>query len=371
MDFKYDKDKLKNELTLEQVFDLVAELGGEPRMGNDGAHFVSKTICHNADGQGSHKLYYYENSHLFRCFTECSPEVFDIFELVKKVHSHKNAEWTLPHAIHYVANFFGYAIQEENFQNERSKLQDWQILGKYNKISSLSKQEKARVEMKFYAPEILTYLPCPHIEPWEKEGITYSVMRARGIKFNPSTYGIIIPHYDENNNLIGIRERTLIKEEEQYGKYKPAILNGKMFNHPLGFTLYNLNNSKENIKKMQKAIVFEGEKSALLFASYFGIDSDISVAVCGSSFTSHQFELLMSYGAKEIVIAFDKQFQQLGDDEHKRWCAKLREINKKYSSKCQISFLFDKQELLEYKMSPIDNGPDTFIELFNNRIILK
>ena len=45
---------------------------------------------------------------------------------------------------------------------------------------------------------------------------------------------------DMDNNLIGIRERTLIKENETKGKYKPAIINGKMFNHPLGFNFFNL-----------------------------------------------------------------------------------------------------------------------------------
>ena len=44
--------------------------------------------------------------------------------------------------------------------------------------------------------------------------------------------------------MIGIRERTLIKDNEITGKYKPAIINHKMYNHPLGFNLYNINNMK-------------------------------------------------------------------------------------------------------------------------------
>ena len=52
-----DKDTLKNELTIDQVFGLVAELGGDPRMNN--GSFVSRTICHGGD---SHKLYYYNNT---------------------------------------------------------------------------------------------------------------------------------------------------------------------------------------------------------------------------------------------------------------------------------------------------------------------
>ena len=60
--------------------------------------------------------------------------------------------------------------------------------------------------------------------------------------------------------MIGIRERTLIKEEENNGKYKPAIINGIMCRHPLGFNLYNLNNSKDNIKNIKKVFVFEGKR---------------------------------------------------------------------------------------------------------------
>lgn len=367
MEYKFDKDKIKNELTIEQVMDLVAELGGEPRMQPGGEYFTAKTICH---GGNSHKLYYYNNTHLFRCYTECSPEIFDIYELVRKVNARQNAEWTLPHAVNYVASYFGLSILTNDFDNEQTKLQDWQILNKYDKINSININEKQRVELKFYDESILKHLPHPHIEPWEKEGISYEVMLDRGICFDPSAIGVVIPHYDAQGNLIGIRERTLIKEEEQYGKYKPAILNGKMYNHPLGFALYNLNKSKEAIAAIQKAIVFESEKSTLLYASYFGMENDISVAVCGSSLITYQVDLLLSLGVKEIIIAFDRQYKELNDEEHKRWCKKLTDIHKKYSSKVQISFMFDKIGLLDYKSSPIDHGPEVFMKLFKERIIL-
>ena len=53
---KFNKDEVKNNLTIEQVFDLVAELGGEPIMINGGTSFSAKTICHNLPGEGSQKL---------------------------------------------------------------------------------------------------------------------------------------------------------------------------------------------------------------------------------------------------------------------------------------------------------------------------
>ena len=52
--------------------------------------------------------------------------------------------------------------------------------------------------------------------------------------------------------------------------------------------LYNLNHSQNNIKTIKKAIIFEGEKSCLLYQSYFGMENDISVACCGSSISNAQ-----------------------------------------------------------------------------------
>ena len=193
-------------------------------------------------------------------------------------------------------------------------------------------------------------------------------MQSRGIRFDPLNYGIVIPHYDINNNLIGIRERTLIKEDEIYGKYRPAYLNGKMYNHPLGFNLYNINCSKEAIKKTKTAIVFEGEKSCLKYASYFGIDNDISVACCGSNLINYQVKLLMSIGVKEIIIALDKQFQKVGDEEWIKWTAKLKTIYNKYGSYVNISYMFDLKDMLNYKSSPIDEGKEKFLQLFKERI---
>ena len=362
MEYKEFSEKVKNDLSIDQVCDLLASLGGDPQIKGD--LIISRTICH---GGHSHKLYYYDNTKLFKCYTDCL-DSFDIFELIIKINKLNNIDYSLPQAIRFITNYYGIVVETEISENQEN-LQDWQILNKYDRSSSQEKEEKI-VEMKFYDDKILQYLPHPRILNWEKEGITREVMEECGICYDPSYQGIVIPHYDINGKLVGIRERTLIKENENNGKYKPAILNYKQYNHPLGFNLYNLNNSKENIKKIKKVFVFEGEKSCLLYRSYFGSDADISVAVCGSNLINYQVQLLLSLGVEEICIAFDKQFQEIGDDEWKRWTKKLKELNRKYSPLVQISFLFDKMNLLGYKDSPIDRGPEIFMQLFKERIML-
>lgn len=373
-------EEIKNNLTIDQIYEFLAESGGEPQM--HGNYIISRTICHNPPGQGSFKLYYYDNTKLFRCFTHCS-DTFDIFSLVLKIKHLANERivywskeavetsrpWDLPDALHYVLMFFGLEAKNEDFFEKCTELQDWKIFEKFE-AKELQKNRKQIVSLNVFDDNFLKNFPQPKIKPWIEEGITQEIMNLHNIYYDPKNQGIIIPHYNIHNQLIGIRERTLIREEEEFGKYKPAIINNRMFNHPLGFNLYNINNSFENIRKIKKAIIFEGEKSSLKYSSYFGMDNDISVATCGSSLINYQVELLLSLGIDEIVIGFDRQYEEVNDLSWRNWTKKLYQIHDKYGSRVTISFLWDdpKNHLLEYKDSPIDRGPDVFQYLFKNRI---
>lgn len=378
--YKYDKDEIKSNLTMQQVFELVAELGGEPVQEND-LFFVSRTICHNPAGEGSHKLYYYDNTKLFRCYTYCG-EAFDIYQLILKIklmNGEKKSywsregevfrDWELFDAVEYIAKYFGYEL-EDGFTTEQNKtIEDWKILNNYERIKDINK-EKQVVELQVYDDAVLKYLPRPRIEPWEQEGITREAMNVFNIAYDPCNVGIVIPHYDMDNNLIGIRERTLIKEREKRGKYIPAFLDGVQYRHPLSFNLYGLNMNKDNIAKFQTAIVMEGEKSVLLYESYFGRENNICVACCGNSLIAYQVKLLLDLGVKEIVVGFDKDFESSQEENFSKVVKNLKNIHKKYGASVQISFLFDKEDLLGFKNSPIDKGKDVFLELFKRRIFI-
>lgn len=300
MSYSYNKDEIKNNLTTEQVEAYVADLGGEPQHSNN--CLICKTICHNTV-DGSHKLFYYPNTHLFKCYTECG-DTFDIFELTERVKKQQNPNFTFFNAIQYVANYFGIG-ESSIFEEDTFQLTDWEIFDKM-KIEELDMGYQ-KGELPQYNDKILSHLPAPIVEGWLQEGISKEVMREANIRYDPISDSIIIPHYNIDGKLIGIRRRALVEEDaEKYGKYIPATLNGKMYNHPLSFNLYNLNLSKENIKETGMAIVYESEKSCLQTRTFFGADGDISVACCGSNLVLHQAELLRKIGAKELVIAFDK-----------------------------------------------------------------
>ena len=364
----FDKNEIKNSLTTDNIFDLLQEWGGDPEHTSFG--ILSSTICHNEPGVGSRKLYYYENSGLFRCYTDCA-EYFDLYQLVIKVNKiQHNRIFDLNDAVRWIAQKFGVSGHEE-IGPEDDELEDWKYLANYERIQDIELKDN-NIILKDYDDVILSRFNYNiKITPWLNEGISQEAMEKAQIGYYPGGDQITIPHFDIDGRFIGLRGRTLCEEEgELYGKYRPLKINKQLYNHPLGMNLYGLNWSKDNINIMKKAIIFESEKSFLLYSSYFGWNNNISVACCGSSISSYQIQLLMNSGAEEIIIAFDRQFKEIGDEEFHRLKTNLLKLRNKYKNFVTISFMFDKEMITGYKSSPIDEGPDKFLKIFKERIVL-
>lgn len=365
----YDKSEIREQLSIENIFELLQEWGGDPEYTNFG--ILSATICHNMPGEGSKKLYFYTNSGLFQCYTGCQG-YFDVFELVRKVASIQWGEdYDLNDAVRWIAKRFGISGTLEDGKAS-DEIEDWKLLANYDRIQEIEPKAKSAVILKEYDSAILDRFNYQiKLTPWLREGISQEALNQARIGYYLGGDQITIPHFDKDGRFIGLRGRTMCKEEaELYGKYRPMKVNHQQYNHPLGMNLYNFNFSKDNISTMEKAIVFEGEKSTLLYKSYFGIENDISVACCGSNLSAYQVQLLLEAGAKEIIIAFDRQFQEIGDKEFKHLTKNLTRINEKYKSDVIISFMFDKNMITGYKASPIDEGANKFLKLFKERILL-
>lgn len=365
----FDKSEIRNALSIENIFDLLQEWGGDPIYTDFG--LLSTTICHNAPGEGSKKLYFYENSKLFYCYTGCDSS-FDIFELTIKIFDiQHNKKMDLNDAIRYIAARMGIAGRLEDTP-ENNKLIDWDILSNYDRIQNIELNNKTNIVLKEYNNDILSRFEYQlKLTPWLNEDISQEVIDYANIGYYLGNDQITIPHYDAAGRLVGIRGRTMCQDEaELYGKYRPLRINNITYNHPLGMNLYGLNWAKNQIAIMKKVVVFESEKSVLKYMSLFGIENNIAVACCGSNLSIHQVQLLIEAGAEEIIVAFDKQYQTLNTKESKQWSTKLTKLYNKYKNDCLITFLWDKGTLLGYKSSPIDEGKDIFLQLFKERILL-
>lgn len=340
---------MKNTLTSEQIVEALTRLGSKPPIYMNGA-LVFDTVCHNFAHCGSKKLYYYLDSKMFRCYTGCG-DFFDIFELIKRAFEVRDINMGTTESMYWLYK------NTKTFFTEDSEYQITQ-----------TNAEIIEKELVFYDEKDLDILKFRPNKSWIDHGIEVESMLKYNIKYNPVSCCTIIPHYDIENRLIGIRQRTLVVDEENYGKYRPAFINGKAYPHPLSYNLYGLNYNKHNIIEKKKAIVFEGEKSVLIMDKY---SDSCAVACCGSSLSAYQVKLLLDLGVEEIIIAFDKEFLEIDDEMFMKNTKNLQNISKRFSSKVLISFIFDKWNKLKLKDSPIERGLDAFNFLLYNRFSLE
>lgn len=392
------KNILKEGMTIEDVFELLTFFGGEPVIRN--GRIFSHTICHHPPFCGKHKLVYDPNKKSFTCFTDCG-ETFDVYTLIMKVKTIKEEfiegktkegqkyfrEWNLKDAINFLSTFLNITETSSEFDLFNTYLDEsWEVVDRYKELNKITREKKITNFLELEEkPNEIKYYPFAIFTNWEQEGITKETLKRFNIKYDPVGCNILIPHYDINNRLVGIRSRALVKEtEEFFGKYVPAMISLTKFNHPLTFNLYGLNKTKENIKRFKKVIIFEGEKSVLMLDSFLGSDNNISVAVCGSQLKMYQVRLLLSLGVEEVIIGFDRQYQipdykdyskwlkTEDGKEYLKWIKKLKKIKKEFGNLVRITFLLDKTgEYLQYKDSPTDKGEKIFREMYKRRSELR
>ena len=345
-------------ITLEDVKTFLESLGVEQiAMYPEKGYLVCPTICHNPiDEAESMKLYWYQNNKIFRCYTECN-EAMSIFELYKKFMRINYHSIEFEEAVDYVKKTLKH-ITVSNKKKYKSDLN----LEKYNFDSAIP-------QLTAYPKEMLTYFLHKHHPLWLKDGIKPEVMDKFNIGFWNLENKITIPHFDINGRLVGIRARTLDKEEaEEFGKYRPVQIGNTLYSHPLHFNLYGIYEHQNGIKMRRSAIIAEGEKSVLLDDGYYDNFSN-TVACCGSNINKFQIGLLTNVlGANEITIAFDKEYEDWRSNEAREYRVKIENMCKKYKGQATFYYIWDMDNLLGYKDSPFDKGKDVFEELYKKRI---
>lgn len=343
--------QIKESLTDSQLFKLLEHLGAEPTDLGDSIECV--TICHHGTKR---KLYYYKESHNFACYTgTCG--TMDLFSLVGN-----SLGLDFRESFRYVCSYFGLSTYT-HFEETPEDLS----------TSFFSKFLPQKVDGN--VPEIEEiymnrYLPLYH-ESWLNDGISIESMKKFEIRFSILDNQIIIPHRSEDGSLVGIRARNLNKEVVESGKkYMPVYAAGRALKHPTGSLLYGLDKTREQIEKNRTIILFESEKSVLQLDTMWP-NMSIGVALSGSSFRNPQKEILKALDIDEVIIALDKEFLEVGDDDEKYYSEKItKSFIDPLSPYFRVSVVWDTEGLLDLKDSPTDKGKEVFEELIRNRIQL-
>ena len=346
-----DANTLKKQLSENDLLSILEHIGAEPYL--EGNAIVCRTVCH---GGHKHKLYYYIESCTFHCFTDHCGNM-DIYRLIGKVLDKEFFDSYM-----FVLSYFGYEYDGDEI--DYSEKLD---------MSFFKKFETKKVETKLpkIKENILNLFYNMYHISWIKDGISKRSMNKFNIKLNITDEQIVIPHYDVENNLVGVRCRNLKQDVVERGmKYMPIRHGGVVYNHPTGSVLYGLNVNKKDINRTGKVILFESEKSVLQLDTMYP-DCNIGVCVSGSSLTDRQVEILKSLNIEEVCVAFDKEFKNIGDNEEKFYAKKIEDtVANKLLPYFSVSVIWDKEGLLNEQDSPTDKGPEVFNTLWKNRISL-
>ncbi len=366
----FDIKAIQEALTREDVIKIATELGSDGYKTGGSGELIFRSICHGSD---SWKLYYYHEPNgeypgrVFHCYTRCS-DTFNIFELVIRVRRQQGIILTFPQAVKYVAS-----ITNNMFYSNRSgqeydyRINDWDWI---NRIKNI-KKSNAIPQLSEISEHVLEiFCPYPH-ELWLEEGISRDSMKKYQISYWGKENKIIIPHRDTNGRLIGVRGRSLNENEVAAGyKYMPITVEGVELKHKLGSNLYGLCQNEEAIRRIGKIVLFESEKSVLLCDTYYH-QNNFSVAVCGSNITDTQCRLIRSLGVNEVMIGFDKEYEDADSRLAEVYGNKLINLANKLTPYFTVYLLWDQENLLERKDSPADKGKEVLEKLMKSKIEIK
>lgn len=360
MTTKYNK--ILDMITTSDIVQLVSKFGiPETSIRYYNNQLIMPTGCHNEIiGTAKHKLYYYEDSKKFHCYTCCGS--MNPFEFVVQAYRTRGIKYSLSNAAIIIERIIqerlkdGFAIVTPPSNVKKEIEEDWhKSLTEYNPsiMNCFSRNKK-------------------YLKVWEKEGISFDAMDKFGIKFDMIRNRMVIPIYDDKGVFVGAKVRNFNQEDIENGrKYMPLIHNNEIYTYDKGKILYGLNFNKKNIKNAKRAIIFESEKSTILYESLYVGNKAVSIG--GSNVSIYQTELLKQYKVETVVLALDNDYSLLPDEngEYDKYFGlykMLKEANKLDAKGFNVEIVYDwEQSFLENKDAPIDKGREIWNKLYRNR----
>lgn len=353
-----DYDQIKEDLTPDDIIKIIQYFIPDVwyEQSDSRGCIVLPTICHNLyQEDGSKKLYYYYNTHLFHCYTHCGS--FDIYELVKKMLALRERPDDFASVFNIISK-----CSERFFERAEN-------VDSYKSIAERYRTTNNEPILKHYSENALACFEQVYPIEWIQDGLTIRSMQRYGIRCSSVNNQIIIPHYDINSELIGIRVRNLDEDQvDRIGKYMPARIEGQFYAHPLMYNLYGIHLCKDAIKRKKTALICEGEKSVMIADGWYGEDNCV-VATCGDKINKFLVKQLVKLGVTNIIICYDRMNHDL--PSRKIYFNKLYAMCERYKQYANFSFIFDWDEVLPYKAAPFDSGKETFERLLERRVIVK
>lgn len=369
-------DELNEILTTDNLIEVVESLGGvisNTSTDDKGTEYtIFSSICHHVDAEHhKSKLYLNHNKHTFYCYS-CSNS-FNIYTLVKQRKSMMGEDYNFPQILQYVCDICGIPYNGGVAKPIKKKNDSKELI---NKLQRYTQKGISSNENKIYDKQVLYFLEEIYHQSFIDDGIPISVQEQYGIKFYQYCQQICIPVYDESANFIGVHCRNLLPHMIDNGyKYLPLkLLDGTEYKFSTSNVLFGLNVNKINIQNLKTAILVESPKCVMQLESI--LESNISCGLFGMNCGLAKRDILLKIGIEHIVIALDKQYHSMLDedgnktDEFLLYEKKILKIRDLWIGFATVSVMYDDIDLLDYKDSPTDKGKEIWDVMWKEKEII-
>lgn len=266
----------------------------------------------------------------------------NLFAFVKRYHNVTNSE-----AVEILKNYAGF---------------DGELTGHTSRMAAVSDCKRFARPKSHEKAASGTILPDDYmskyekredkLQIWEEEGISRASLDKFQVYYDAFSDRLVYPIKNLDGKIVNVGGRTVdpLWKEKKLRKYTYFFSWGTIQ------TLYGLSDNMKSVFQKGEIIIFEGCKSVLM-ADTWGIHN------CAALLTSHmnpaQMKILASLGC-HVVFALDKDVDVSRDKN-------IRKLGRYVN----VEYLYDVNNLIDEKDSPVDKGREVFERLYGERRRLK
>ena len=265
-------------------------------------------------------------------------DIIELVSFIKKI--------SFPQAIKTICDICEFDYYSTPRKPQNSLLKMLSMWEGHNIKSGSDEHEDKPLPLKVFDQ----FYMCP-IQKWIEEGIKWESQVEFNIGFDVDTKRIIVPIYNNINELVGIKGR-LLRDEDIDGNNKYIFL----YPCQKSRILFGLAKNYNDIVNKNTVIIVESEKSVIKLHGY-GYKNVIAIG--GKCASEHQIYDILRLGVDNVILCLDKDVSEEDIDTFAKQLNPALKLCNLYVMKDPLDLMVGEKE------SPCDNM-DTWEVLYNN-----
>ena len=360
---KIDVKKLKKSLSLAHHKQIMQALG-IPAYSENKEQIIYFSGDKNKDAlKGSPKLYFYKDSQIYFGYT--SSRSYDIISLVQTRLSLLKQPCSFLDACQFIIDTTNISPDSINRVKKEGHVYDWSNLERFIRVRKYGNQ------LSEYNRNIIDTLPPLYPQAWIDEGISEETMDKYQIRYYERCNQTVIPCFDDEARLVGVRVRNWDKDRVEQAKYMPLVtLDGQCYKFNTNQVFYGINYNKPEIERTGKVIIVESEKAVMKLDTYMG-EHNIALGMYGSNLGIQRRNQLLKMGVNTVSYVVDNDFIGQNDEFFEQWREKIQHFIKLWDGFCRVEIVWDNLGLLGPKENATDRTKEVWEQLWENREIIE